>query len=122
MRHPLAFADHAAERYLGPGADPGRAWVLAPQNLAARQTTRAFALAIAAACATGRDRDAAAIDVTTTSAAAGRIGVTGYGPRGSDGSGFTGCGRLAGAAGSAMSPRSPMYDGNRGTPSLDSSW
>jgi tetratricopeptide (TPR) repeat protein len=56
-RHPLAFADHAAEFYLGPGADAARAWVLARQNLAARQTDRAAALAIEAARATGRYRE-----------------------------------------------------------------
>jgi tetratricopeptide (TPR) repeat protein len=50
--HPLAFADHAAEFYLGPGADARRAWTLAQQNLANRQTDRAFALAIRAAQAT----------------------------------------------------------------------
>jgi tetratricopeptide (TPR) repeat protein len=48
-RHPLAFADHAAEFYLGPGADPGRAEVLAGQNLANRPTARAAALARRAA-------------------------------------------------------------------------
>lgn len=53
-RHPLAFADHAAEFYLGAGADPERAWTLAQQNLAARPTPRARRLAIEAARATGR--------------------------------------------------------------------
>lgn len=53
-RHPLAFADHAAEFYLGPGADAERAWVLAQQNLAVRETDRALALAIGAAWAAGR--------------------------------------------------------------------
>jgi tetratricopeptide (TPR) repeat protein len=57
-RHPLAFADHAAELYLGPAADPERAWLLAQQNLTNRQTDRAIALAIKAARATGRDREA----------------------------------------------------------------
>jgi tetratricopeptide (TPR) repeat protein len=52
-RHPLAFADHAAEFYLGPGADPARAWDLARRNLANRQTDRAYLLAIKAAIATG---------------------------------------------------------------------
>lgn len=56
-RHPLAFADHAAEFYLGPGADAERAWVLAQQNLAARETDRALALAIGAAWAAGRHRE-----------------------------------------------------------------
>jgi tetratricopeptide (TPR) repeat protein len=57
-RYPLAFADHAAEFYLGPGADAERAWTMAQQNLANRQTPRAFALAIKAARATGREREA----------------------------------------------------------------
>jgi tetratricopeptide (TPR) repeat protein len=52
-RHPLAFADHAAEFYLGPGADVRRAWDLALTNLANRQTDRAYLLAIKAAFATG---------------------------------------------------------------------
>jgi tetratricopeptide (TPR) repeat protein len=57
-RHPLAFADHAAEFYLGPGDDAERAWMLAKKNLANRETPRAFAIAIDAARATGRDHDA----------------------------------------------------------------
>jgi hypothetical protein len=47
--HRLAFADHAAEFYLGPGADAERAWALARENLVARQTRRALDLAIRAA-------------------------------------------------------------------------
>jgi hypothetical protein len=57
-RHALAFADHAAEFYLGPGVDAERAWVLAQLNLANRETDRAVALAIRAAGATGRDLEA----------------------------------------------------------------
>lgn len=60
-RDPLAFADHAAEFYLGPGADPERAWALAQQNLANRQTPRAATLAIKAAEASGRYPDACAL-------------------------------------------------------------
>jgi tetratricopeptide (TPR) repeat protein len=60
-RHPLAFADHAAEFYLGPGADAERAWVLARQNLAARETDRALTLAIDAARATGRHPEVCAL-------------------------------------------------------------
>jgi tetratricopeptide (TPR) repeat protein len=60
-RDPLAFADHGAEFYLGPGGDPERAWVLAQQNLANRQTQRAAALAIKAAEASGRYPDACAL-------------------------------------------------------------
>ena len=40
-RQPLAFADHAAEFYLGAGADPERAWRLASANFAERKTPRA---------------------------------------------------------------------------------
>jgi hypothetical protein len=68
-RHPLAFADHAAEFYLGPGADPERAWQLARQNLAARPTDRAVRLAIQAARACGRDREARALRQLIDSAA-----------------------------------------------------
>jgi tetratricopeptide (TPR) repeat protein len=57
-RHPLAFADHAAEFYLGPGADQERTWSLAQQNLANRETDRAYVLAIKAARATGRFEEA----------------------------------------------------------------
>ena len=57
-RHRLAFADHAAEFYLGPGGDAERAWLLAKQNLANRETSRAFLLAIRAARATGRNHEA----------------------------------------------------------------
>ncbi|TKR30125.1 tetratricopeptide repeat protein [Luteimonas gilva] len=60
-RHPLAFADHAAEFYLGPGGDAERAWVLAELNLANRPTGRAFALANRAAAASGRDACAPAL-------------------------------------------------------------
>jgi hypothetical protein len=44
-RQPLAFADHAAEFYLGAGADPDRALRLADANLAERNTRRARSLA-----------------------------------------------------------------------------
>jgi lipopolysaccharide biosynthesis regulator YciM len=47
-RHPLAFADHAAEFYLDPGHNADRAWQLASQNLANRETRRAYSLAIEA--------------------------------------------------------------------------
>jgi tetratricopeptide (TPR) repeat protein len=48
-RHPLAFADHAAQFYLGPGNHAERAWQLARQNLDNRETRRAFSLAMEAA-------------------------------------------------------------------------
>ena len=60
----LAFADHAAEFYLGLGADAPRAWELAQQNLANRETDRAAALAVRAAEATGRYPDACALLLT----------------------------------------------------------
>ena len=43
-KHPLAFADHAAEFYLGSGGDSRRALELAHLNLANRPTARAFEL------------------------------------------------------------------------------
>jgi tetratricopeptide (TPR) repeat protein len=43
-RHPAAFADHAAEFWLTVGANGGRALHLAQQNVAIRQTARAYAL------------------------------------------------------------------------------
>lgn len=48
-RHPAAFADHAAEFFMGPGADHARALELARQNLSVRETPRAYTLAIEAA-------------------------------------------------------------------------
>jgi tetratricopeptide (TPR) repeat protein len=59
--YPLAFADHATEFYLGPGANPERAWLLAQQNLANRPTDRAVALAIKAAEAGERYPEACAL-------------------------------------------------------------
>jgi hypothetical protein len=41
-RHPLAFADHAAEFYAGTGNEPGRAFALARMNVANRPTRRAI--------------------------------------------------------------------------------
>jgi tetratricopeptide (TPR) repeat protein len=41
-RHPLAFADHAAEFYAGSGGDPRRAVALARANAANRPTRRAL--------------------------------------------------------------------------------
>jgi tetratricopeptide (TPR) repeat protein len=54
QRHPLAFADHAAEFYLEAGADPERALHWARINLLARETRRAYTLAIRAAAAAQR--------------------------------------------------------------------
>jgi tetratricopeptide (TPR) repeat protein len=51
LRHPAAFADHAAEFWLTAGADRQKALQLAQQNLAAGQTPRAYALLQRAALA-----------------------------------------------------------------------
>ncbi len=56
-RHPLAFLDHGAEFFSGPGADPGRALRLAERNLENRANARAYEIALNAAEAAG-DRDA----------------------------------------------------------------
>jgi len=58
MHAPLAFADHAAEFYLGLGHDSERAWELALQNLHNRETDRSVALAVKAALASGRQNEA----------------------------------------------------------------
>jgi hypothetical protein len=42
--HPAAFADHAAEFWLGVGNDPRKGFRLAEFNLPARQTPRAYDL------------------------------------------------------------------------------
>jgi hypothetical protein len=60
-RHPEAFADHAAEFYLGPGRDPQRARTWAQANLHERQTRRAHLLAIRAAEALGQAGEAQAL-------------------------------------------------------------
>lgn len=57
-RQPLAFADHAAEFYLGAGADTERGLYWARINLLARETRRATALALRAARQAGRDDEA----------------------------------------------------------------
>ena len=48
-KHPLAFADHAAEFYAASGDDPGRALELARMNVANRPTRRAVTQAYAIA-------------------------------------------------------------------------
>lgn len=53
-RHPLAFADHAAEFWLDAGSDAERALYWARINLLARETRRAYTLAIRAARAAQR--------------------------------------------------------------------
>jgi tetratricopeptide (TPR) repeat protein len=69
QREPLAFSDHAAEFYLGAGADPGRALLLAEQNLANRATPRARLLAVKAALAVGDHLRACALVQGTPSSA-----------------------------------------------------
>lgn len=56
-RHRTAFLDHGAEFFAGPGNDRPQALALARENLALRQTPRAYALAIESAFGAG---DAAA--------------------------------------------------------------
>jgi len=57
-RHPQAFADHAAEFYLGAGADPERGLHWAQVNLLVRETRRALQLGIRAARETHHDEEA----------------------------------------------------------------
>ena len=57
---PEAFADHAAEFWLGAGADPDKALRLAKMNVAVRNTPRARALLAQAVAASGSDRRVAA--------------------------------------------------------------
>jgi hypothetical protein len=52
-RLPLAYADHAASFYLGPGRDAGRALELAKVNAANRPTDEAVELWLTAAQAAG---------------------------------------------------------------------
>ncbi|HET7836963.1 MAG TPA: hypothetical protein VFL43_14200, partial [Variovorax sp.] len=61
VRHPLAFADHAAEFYAGSGNDPRRAFELTAIDLANRPTLRAFEKAHAAAIQAGEALEAASI-------------------------------------------------------------
>ena len=57
---PEAFADHAAEFWLGAGADPDKALRLAKMNVAVRNTPRARALLAQAGAASVPDRRVAA--------------------------------------------------------------
>ena len=58
--HPAAFADHAANFWLGAGADPKRALALARKNLAFRKTRDAYLLVMDAAHAAHDDTAACA--------------------------------------------------------------
>ena len=52
-RHPLAFLDHAAEFWLGPGGNPRRAFALAKGNVANRKTPMSWTLLAKAAMDAG---------------------------------------------------------------------
>jgi tetratricopeptide (TPR) repeat protein len=58
---PLAYADHAAWFFLGPGADPQQAFVLAQRNLENRKTPEAFTLMLAAARTASKPAEACAL-------------------------------------------------------------
>jgi tetratricopeptide (TPR) repeat protein len=60
QKHPLAFADHAAQFYMGLGHDPARALVLARQNAGNRPTEPALELWLTAALLTGARDEACA--------------------------------------------------------------
>ncbi|MDM0027414.1 hypothetical protein [Variovorax saccharolyticus] len=60
-RHPLAFADHAAEFHAGSGGDARRAFELTRIDLANRPTLRAFESAHEAATRAGETQEAAGI-------------------------------------------------------------
>jgi len=64
-----AFLDHAAEFWMGPGANPGHALELARDNLSLRPTGRAHQLVLQAALAAG-DSQLFCRQVTAASAAA----------------------------------------------------
>jgi hypothetical protein len=52
VRHPEAFADHAADFWLTVGGDAQKGRLLAEKNLATRKTPRAYELVLQAAVAT----------------------------------------------------------------------
>lgn len=56
-KYPLAFADHAAEFFAGPGGDAARSYSLATLNLNNRRTERAYQVAIEAAAAAQQPKD-----------------------------------------------------------------
>lgn len=64
-RHRLAFADHGAEFFMGPGADPARALDLALDNLDNRPNDRAYQVAIEAALTADEPSLACAIAAET---------------------------------------------------------
>lgn len=58
LRHPAAFADHAAQFWLDAGGDPKRALDLARKNLTVRKTPKAYELSVLCALSAG-DKQAA---------------------------------------------------------------
>lgn len=54
-KYPLAFADHGAEFFMGPGDDAERALELATRNLDNRHNDRAYGIAIEAALNAGQE-------------------------------------------------------------------
>jgi tetratricopeptide (TPR) repeat protein len=68
LRHPAAFADHAAQFWLDTANDPNKALDLARINLSNRRTVKAYQLAVLAALSAG-DR-AAACEIGTEALAA----------------------------------------------------
>jgi tetratricopeptide (TPR) repeat protein len=83
-REPLAFADHAAEFHLGPGANPQAAWQWASRNLSNRSTPRAYAIAIEAAAASGHDACGLVRQMSTALDATGAVAATNEWKRVSD--------------------------------------
>jgi hypothetical protein len=65
-RFPLAFLDHGAEFFAGPGRDPSRALRLALRNLENRRTPRAFQVAIQSATAAGDSAKACQLSAQAT--------------------------------------------------------
>ncbi len=61
VRHPAAFADHAAEFWLAAGGDPKKALALAQNNLGVRPTPRAYELVLQSALAAGETAMACAV-------------------------------------------------------------
>ncbi len=63
---PEAWADHGTEFFMGPGADPKRAFTLAKINLASRETPRAHALFLESAMGAGQTASACKLASTLT--------------------------------------------------------
>jgi tetratricopeptide (TPR) repeat protein len=65
VRHPEAFVDHAAEFWLGAGADPDKAFRLATVNLGVRNTPRARSLLARAVAARASFFDSRSLTLAT---------------------------------------------------------